>query len=125
MLPTGIKYVPCAAVGFDARPWFWIAGGPNPAWKWVTPDERPYLLGNTVGQFSSHLREIRQFIRRHPNRVKKMVMIYAWNEWGEGGAIEPSQRFGYAALDAIRSVFELIPTSKRFCTTAVPGCAPN
>lgn len=39
------------------------------------------------------------------NNLRKMVIIEAWNEWGEGSYIEPSREWGFAYLDAIRNVF--------------------
>jgi hypothetical protein len=33
-----------------------------------------------------------------------MVLVEAWNEWGEGSYIEPQQEYGFGDLDAIRGV---------------------
>lgn len=115
---TDRPYIPCPVVGFDARPWFWIAGGPNPARQWRTADERPYLIGNTVDAFRQHLAEAKIAMQE----TTHMAIIYAWNEWGEGGAIEPSRNFGFVPLDAIRSTFGLHPTTPRVCTVEAPGC---
>ena len=34
-----------------------------------------------------------------------MVIIEAWNEWGEGGYLEASRERGFAFLDVVREVF--------------------
>ena len=35
------------------------------------------------------------------NKNKKYIFIFAWNEWGEGGYLEPDQKYEFAYLDAI------------------------
>jgi len=35
----------------------------------------------------------------------KMLLIYAWNEFGEGGIVAPTRGEGMMKLDAIREVF--------------------
>jgi hypothetical protein len=34
-----------------------------------------------------------------------IVLVFAWNEIGEGGAIIPNHRDGYAYANAVRTVF--------------------
>ena len=36
--------------------------------------------------------------------TERIVMINAWNEWGEGNAIEPSQQYGWGYLQNLREV---------------------
>ena len=36
------------------------------------------------------------------------IFINAWNEWGEGMAIEPSNLFGASMLDAIKATKEIL-----------------
>ncbi|EGP5250035.1 glycosyl transferase, partial [Enterococcus faecium] len=32
--------------------------------------------------------------------------IFAWNEWGEGGYLEPDEKNGYGYLSAIKQTLE-------------------
>lgn len=36
----------------------------------------------------------------------RLIFIYAWNEWGEGGYLEPDEKFGDAYLKAIKHTVE-------------------
>ena len=44
------------------------------------------------------------------------MLIYAWNEWHEGGHIEPNVRDGCAYLNTVRERLKLATGS---------GCTPN
>ena len=35
------------------------------------------------------------------------IIINAWNEWGEGAILEPSEQFGYSYLEAVKHAVEL------------------
>lgn len=37
---------------------------------------------------------------------KDMIFVYAWNEWAEGGYLEPDERFKYGYLEGIKAALE-------------------
>lgn len=39
---------------------------------------------------------------------KDFIVINAWNEWGEGAMLEPTEQFGYAYLEAVKAVNDII-----------------
>ncbi len=86
-----IPLVPPVCGGWDSRPWH----GEN---DFIRFDRTPEL-------FRQHLRDARVLLEKNPNhpRLRNMLIIEAWNEWGEGAYIEPHTEFGFGYLDAIRS----------------------
>ena len=44
----------------------------------------------------------------------RVMTIYAWNEWTEGGYLEPEQRTGMSYLEALREVLSpaTVPASR-------------
>ena len=57
--------------------------------------------GNTVGR----VREMLRLAGKYVDPALDMVIIEAWNEWGEGGYLEPSVQRGFSFLDAVWDVF--------------------
>lgn len=96
-----IPYVPSIATGYDIRPW----GHPsNQGWFTNnTPTGFNYFLKSS----KNYLDFIHQNITTIPSPFKpidKMLLIYAWNEWGESGILEPSEANEYKYLDAISEI---------------------
>jgi hypothetical protein len=87
-----LDYIPVTEPGWDARPW----GGAKALVR----------TGRHPEKFREMLRRARAFTDRHPvAERKKLVLIEAWNEYGEGAVIEPHREWGFAYLDAVRDVF--------------------
>ncbi len=87
---AGIPLLPPLSGGWDSRPWH----GEN---NFIRYDRTPEL-------FRQHLRDARQLLESRPNdsRLRNLLIVEAWNEWGEGAYIEPHREFGFGYLDAIR-----------------------
>lgn len=84
-------YIVSTQAGWDDTPRT-VGTGNNSAW--VRTD-------NTVELFEKTLREGKNAVK--PDLP--FFIIEAWNEWGEGSFIEPSQKFEFTQLDAIRKTF--------------------
>ncbi len=99
--------VPCTSSGADFRPWWGITqrGGVPP------PSQMPYFANMSLFRFQTNLVQLRQYIDNNTSQTSRLLTVYAWNEWGEGGNIEPSRVNGYQYLDLIQRVFGLASRS--------------
>ena len=79
--------------GWDKRPW----GGSS--------DPLHDNSSSTPQEFETHLRAGYDTIIRHATRTKGIGILYAWNEYGEGGIIEPTKRHGLEYLRLVQKVF--------------------
>jgi hypothetical protein len=69
----GMDYWVPATVGFDSSAWYY----------------HPSQFIPTPAQFTTHLKEARAFAKKNYAVTQGQVLTYAWNEFGEGGVIEP------------------------------------
>lgn len=81
-------YIPTVIVGWDKRPWEDASGkgtgGGKQGW---------YYTGRTPAQFKDFLKDAVHWMDEHPEQTVKerLVLIYAWNELGEGGYLVPTK----------------------------------
>ncbi|HOX03051.1 MAG TPA: glycoside hydrolase family 99-like domain-containing protein [Candidatus Paceibacterota bacterium] len=90
-----LPLAPPVSGGWDSRPWH----GQRAIARY----------GRAPASFRAHLREAADLIRENPRSTLPLVMIEAWNEWGEGSYIEPHNEAGFGYLDAIREVLTSAP----------------
>ena len=88
MKPNSPKKIPGAFVDWDNTP---RKGNKGRVYTGVTPEK-----------FKKYLKE--QVIHARDIYKKDMIFIFAWNEWTEGGYLEPDEKNGTAFLEAIKSV---------------------
>lgn len=90
---TADHFWPTVMPGWDRRPW--------------TKDADLIRTGSTPELFGQALRRARAFVPPYEGGQSsdRVVMIEAWNEWGEGSILEPSVEYGFAYLDQVREVF--------------------
>ena len=88
-----IPYLPHVAAGWNPRPW---------------PDRRAYFTFPTRqewGQVLKRMREDLQTTGPFGFPGQKAFTIYAWNEFGEGGIVAPTQGEETMKLDVLHGVF--------------------
>lgn len=65
-------------------------------------------LGYTPELFYQWNRTVVTYTRKHFPADKRFIFVNAWNEWGEGTYLEPDQKYGYAAINALsKAIFDL------------------
>lgn len=67
------------------------------------PDQA-VIVNNTPVHFKAALEEAKARAQKLP-AGRRIVTLYAWNEWSEGGYLEPEERTGNGYLEAIKDVF--------------------
>lgn len=102
-------HIPCVSTGLDRRPWYRITWG----WSGEGVNDEPYNTDITLAAFQDHLLTVKSYLDSRQSTTSKTLTIYAWNEWGEGGEIEPSRVGGYEYLDAVQAVFGLSSITER------------
>lgn len=88
-----LPYIVPASPGWDARPW----KGNKPFVY--------YRLNPTPQKFEKMLTGAKKLMDAQKSGPK-ILMIEAWNEFGEGAYIEPTKRWGMQYLEIIRKVFK-------------------
>lgn len=81
---NGITYWPTTFPGWDDRPRAGV-------------DRAFYTEGNTPARFGEMFRGALRFL----DPAVPIVMVEAWNEWGEGACIEPDMEYGFGYLQQI------------------------
>jgi hypothetical protein len=83
-LATGKKVIPCVNEGWDFRP---LTANP-PIWDPFTANV--YYTRGTAAEFANNLRDTVDWVRLNRSAAEaQAVLIYAWNEIGEGGWMTP------------------------------------
>lgn len=83
---TGNALWPTVMPGWDRRPW--------------TKNNDLIRTGSTPELFGKALELAEKYLNKD-----RVIMIEAWNEWGEGSVLEPSLEYGFAYLDQVRRIF--------------------
>ncbi len=88
--PHSGKSVPGAFVDWDNTP---RRGKTGSAYTGVTPEKFKKYLGE-------------QIRNARDNYHKDFMFLFAWNEWAEGGYMEPDEKNGYGMLEAMRGALK-------------------
>ncbi|MDG0810524.1 glycoside hydrolase family 99-like domain-containing protein [Cohnella rhizosphaerae] len=97
---ASVPYYPNVTMGWDPSPRC------DPDLPYVRGDYpyTPVATDNTPAAFEAALREAKAYLDRM-RLSPPMLTVYAWNEWTEGGYLEPDTKHGMGYLEAIRNVF--------------------
>jgi hypothetical protein len=94
-------YIPVLNAGWDKRPW----EGPDG----LNQKEGWYYLDSSPELFKGFLKDAVQWMDDNPTKTtrERLILVYAWNELGEGGYLVPTKGDpGAAKLKMIKEVVE-------------------
>ena len=86
-LKNGPMMIPCAFTDWDNTPRHKERGY---AYVNVTPEKFAYYFKQLVENTKTYYKT-------------DMIFVFAWNEWAEGGYLEPDQKWGYGMLEGIKN----------------------
>jgi hypothetical protein len=96
---AGLRVIPWVTTGWDPRPRV-----EHPV-SWTTYEPDWWAQPGTPEEIAAHLERALAWATAHPEAAEtNTVLIYAWNEFDEGGWLCPLLREGTARLDAVRRV---------------------
>jgi len=94
-----LPWVPYFPVGWNPRPWH------DPRASFRFPNRSEWKRG--LEELRSDLLASPQFgFKKRDGTLQKAFTIYAWNEFGEGGILTPTNGSGYEKLEVLREVFK-------------------
>ena len=98
-----LPYMPVVTTGWDKRPWE-DASKPEKA--------EVYYPDRTPAQVKDFASRAVKWMDAHPEKTTKerVMLLYAWNENGEGGYLTPTKVMGDAYLKAVQ---DALPPAKR------------
>jgi hypothetical protein len=88
--PETVKNIPGAFVDWDNTP--------------RKNNRGSLMLGANPQKFENFLKK--QIINAKEKYKKDFIFMFAWNEWAEGGYLEPDMKFKNAYLEAIKNALE-------------------
>lgn len=83
---NGPKMIPCAVTDWDNTPRHRMRGS--------------VYDGVTAEKFSRYFRQLVENTKKYYDT--DMIFVFAWNEWAEGGYLEPDEKYGYGFLEGIK-----------------------
>ena len=96
---TPLPFLPVVGAGYDMRPW----AKDHP----TLPASDYWYSGVTPQKIADHLAEGIRWVKDHrAETLGDMIVLYAWNENGEGAWLTPTKSEGTARLDHIKHVIE-------------------
>lgn len=88
------KFYPVVSTGWDTNP------------RYPDNEKMPIVLNKNPADYEIALRKTKEWVDKNtPKGEQKFILVNAWNEWTEGGYLEPDKTYGYGYLNATARVF--------------------
>ncbi|WP_339917799.1 glycoside hydrolase family 99-like domain-containing protein [Yeosuana marina] len=89
-----IPFFPNVSIGWDDTPRFPHKG-----------EEHVIRYNKSPESFGAFLQEAKEYCDEHFQQ-EKLITIFSWNEWIEGGYLLPDRKYGYQYLEKVKEVME-------------------
>lgn len=89
-----IPYIPNVSIGWDDTPRFPAKGKTHVIHYNKTPES-----------FAAYLRRAVDYVDKHPEQPR-LITLFSWNEWVEGGYLLPDMRWEFGYLEAVQKVMK-------------------
>lgn len=89
-----IPYIPNVSIGWDDTPRF--------------PDkDQSHVIhyNKSPESFAAYMRRAVDYVDEHPAQPR-LITVFSWNEWVEGGYLLPDMRWEFGYLEAVKKVME-------------------
>jgi hypothetical protein len=88
-------YIPVVTTGWDKRPWEAADAGDD--------QKAVYYTGRTPALVEQFIGKAIAWVKSNPTHatVERLILLYAWNENGEGGYLTPTKDEGSVYLQAV------------------------
>ena len=87
-----IPYFPNASIGWDDSPRFPHKGAKDMVHYNKSPEG-----------FAASMQKAKEYCDNHPDQAK-LITVFSWNEWIEGGYLLPDMKYGFGYLNAVKRV---------------------
>lgn len=89
-----IPYIPNVSIGWDDTPRFPHKG-----------QSHVIHYNKSPVSFAAYLRRAVEYVDEHPDQPR-LITVFSWNEWVEGGYLLPDMRWEFGYLEAVNKVLE-------------------
>jgi hypothetical protein len=88
-----IPYFPNVSIGWDDTPRFPAKGENDIVYYNKSPEG-----------LATFMQKAKEYCDNHPEQPK-LITLFSWNEWIEGGYLLPDMKYGFSHLEAVKRVF--------------------
>jgi len=91
-IEVSVPFFPNVSIGWDDTPRFPRKG-----------EQDIVRYNKSPESFAAYLQEAKEYCDNHSDQ-NKLITIFSWNEWIEGGYLLPDRKYGFEYLEKVKEV---------------------